>query len=67
MAVEKIPGIEGPVSIVRVVDESGASPQATIGAVDDAAETDPSEEATVISLLKGILSVLKDIETNTAS
>lgn len=43
-----------------------------IGAVDDAAESDETQDATVIALLKGILEVLNaqtalltDIETNT--
>jgi len=35
------------------------------GAVSDAAETDPAEDATVIALLKGILTALNSIDTKT--
>lgn len=65
MATVQIDGVDKPVSLVRVVDGSGNGTDAVTGAVDDAAVTDPSNDGTVIALLKGILTALNSIDTKT--
>lgn len=53
---------------LRVTDGGGSTAIATsTGAVDDAAVTNPANDGTVIALLKGILTALNAIETNTAT
>jgi hypothetical protein len=50
------------------VDSSGnlLTASSVMGAVDDPSETDETQSATMISLLKGILETLKAIEVNTS-
>lgn len=58
------PGLPQGQLLAAVADKLDTAGTAS-GAVDDPAETDPAEDATVIALLKGILTVLNSIDSKT--
>lgn len=59
---------DGSMNVTIVNDDTTAEDVSTIiGAITDAAEVDPSEDATVVSLLKGILTALNTIADNTGT